>query len=49
MTGMQIISVHRTLPATDTNVTDLLLNDQVPTGCECAEFNLQENQKKILQ
>lgn len=42
MPGMQIISEHITLPYT--NAIDILLNDQVPNGCECGEFNLQENQ-----
>lgn len=47
MPGMQIISVHITLPSTYINVIDILLNDQMPSGCECEELNLQENQKKF--
>lgn len=32
------------LPSTYINAVDILLNDQVPTGCECKELNLQETQ-----
>lgn len=46
MPSMQIISVHVTLPSIYMNMRHNAKDQQVPTGYDYRELNLQESQKK---